>query len=131
MLLNDALYSLNRYEELIIGVNCGSWKAPEETRRICAQEIRSIGKNVDTAKIALTRSMKTHSPSNVDLLDIYSELEETTGHLGDLGNNVSNYQGEDGIAFAEAADKTLVLGAKLYAQLRQRLLLQEQRCEVK
>ena len=75
--------------------------------------------------------MKTHSPSNVDLLDIYSELEETTGHLGDLGNNVSNYQGEDGIAFAEAADKTLVLGAKLYAQLRQRLLLQEQRCEVK
>jgi len=128
VLLNDALYSLNRYEELIMGVNCGSWKAPEEVRRICAKEIREISKGVNTTKTVLARAMKAGSPTLVDLLDIYSELEETAGHLGDLGNDVSNYQGGDGMAFTEAGGKTLVLGAKLYVQLRERLLLEEQHC---
>ena len=132
MLLNDALYSLNRYEELVSGVNCGSWKeASEEIRRNCAEGIRLISKSVDSAKIALMRAMKARSPSLVDLLEIYGELEETAGHLEELGNNVSEFQGGDESAFTEAGGKTLYLGAKLYVQLRERLLLEEQRCQGK
>jgi len=136
VLLNDALYSLNRYEELVIGVNCGSWKTDEELRRLCAQGIRVVSKGVDSAKIALMRAMKARSPSLVDLLEIYSELEETALHLEELGDNVSNYQEgeegrEEGHAFTQASAKTLVLGSKLYVQLRDRLLLEEQRCQEK
>lgn len=96
-----------------------------------------LGEGVDKTKIVLARAMKTRSPSLVDLLDIYSELDLIAGHLDGLGNDVSNFQGGDGSAlaqaeaFAEASAKTLVLGAKLYGQLRERLLLEEQRCQEK
>jgi hypothetical protein len=116
VLLNDALYSLNRYEELVGGVSCASWKAPENLRHICADEIRHIGANVDGTKITLARAMKARSPSLVDLLDIGNELGEIAGHLEELGNNVSDYHGENGIAFS---------------QLRNRLLILEQRCQDK
>jgi hypothetical protein len=131
VLLNDALYSLNRYEELTSSVNCDSWKAPEKLRHLCADAIRRIGKNVHDTKIVLARSLKARTPSSVDLLDIYAELEETEGHLYELANNVSDFHGEDGIPFSAASAKTQLVAANLYVQLRGRLLSEEHGCQGK
>lgn len=121
VLLSDAQYALNRYQELEIGVVCDSWRAPNDLQALCKQEKRLIDKNVERMKPVLARASRAISPTSVDLLDIYDELHEVAGRLDELSNNVADFAGQDGSRFAQAGGKTLLLSGKFYLVLRARL----------
>jgi len=122
VLLNDAQYAVNRYQELEAGVVCATWtEAPPSLQNLCAQEQRAIAANIERIKPLINRASKSRSPMIVDLLDIYDELHEVTDRLNELSNNVQDFAHQDGVPFAQAAAKTGVLDAKLFGVLRQRI----------
>lgn len=130
VLLSDAQYALNRYQELDIRAVCDELHMPKHTKEACIDAQRAVGRNVEGIKVVVLRASKARNPSATDLLDIYAELEEVSGQLDDLGNNVGDFTDhpEQGQQYTEAAAKTLVLAAKLYVVLRKRVSVLERGC---
>ena len=128
VLLNDAQYALNRYQELVNGPVCDELRVSEGVKERCAQTERAIGDNVERIKIVLLRASKTKNPSARDLLDIYSELEAVSDRLQDLSHYTSDFTTQDPSKYAEAGDKTMLLAAKLYVELRKRINALEKVC---
>jgi hypothetical protein len=104
-ILDDASYVFNRYDELTTGVICDSWKVDDSLKRTCKRELRAIASNVEDTKVILRRASKSGNPELVDLLDIYSELNEVGGHLDELSNNLGSFTSVSGVPYSEAAAK--------------------------
>jgi hypothetical protein len=126
-MLDDASYVFNRYDELTTGVICDSWKVDDSLKRTCKQELRSIASNVEHVKVVLRRASKSSNPELVDLLDIYSELDEVSGHLYELSNNLDSFTSVSGVPYSEAAAKANILAANLYLVLRLGLITQSEK----
>jgi hypothetical protein len=126
-MLDDASYVFNRYDELTTGVTCDSWKVDDSLKRTCKQELRLIASNVENTKVILRRASKSSNPELVDLLDIYSELNEVGAHLDELSNNLGSFTSVNGVPYSEAAAKANVLAANLYLVLRRGLLTQTEK----
>jgi hypothetical protein len=126
-ILDDASYVFNRYDELTTGVICDSWKVDDSLKRTCKRELRAIASNVEDTKVILRRASKSSNPELVDLLDIYSELNEVGGHLDELSNNLGSFTSVSGVPYSEAAAKANVLAANLYLVLRRGLLTQSEK----
>jgi hypothetical protein len=121
-MLSDAIYMFNRYDELIAGVNCDGWKAPESLKHTCKDEVRLIAKNVQSAKPVVIRAAKAKNAE-------YAELQEISGHLSELSANVSNFADQDGVPYAQAGSKAEILAANLNNEIRARLIAQQTRLE--
>jgi len=128
VILGDAQYAVNRYQELEGGVVCTAWKAQQSLKNLCAQEQRAIAANVERIKTVINRASKSRNPLVGDLLDIYDELHEVTDRLNELSNNVQDFAHQDGVQLAQAAAKTGLLNAKIFVVLRQRMVSLEQAC---
>ena len=127
LLLSDAQYALNRYQELSDGLDCTELPS-KRLQTLCKQEKHTISGNVEQTKAAVLRASRSKNPRNIDLLDIYSELEEIGGSLAEMSDNATTFTKQDPTPFAEASSKTLVLAAKLYSELRKRIGASESDC---
>jgi hypothetical protein len=129
VLLNDALYALNRYQELSAGFDCNMYR-DKDLQSSCTRANRVIENNVGSIKLTLIRVSKSQTPADVDLLDIYSELVEVAGRLEDFSASASEFAHEETAStlYAAASDKTNVLAAKLYVELRKRIEAHERAC---
>lgn len=128
-MLGDATYMFNRYDELIAGVNCDGWKAPESLKHTCKDEARLITQNVQSAKSVVTRAAKAKNAELLDLFNVYAELQEISGHLSELSANIPNFADQDGVPYAQAGSKAEVLAANLSNEIRARLVVQQARLE--
>jgi hypothetical protein len=124
-MLGDATYMFNRYDELIAGVNCDDWKAPESLKHTCKDEVRLITQNVPSAKPVVTRAAKAKNAELLDLFDIYAELQEVSSHLSELSANISSFADRDGVPYAQAGSKALILAAHLGNEIKTRLVAQQ------
>jgi hypothetical protein len=126
-LLGDAAYIFNRYDELSSGVFCDSWKAPDSLKRTCKDELKLIASNVQSTKPVLIRATRSKSPELIDLFDVLMELNEVAGHLMELSNNVNDFGGVDGTAYAQAGAKAEVLAAHMGNEIKIRFAIQQAR----
>jgi hypothetical protein len=127
VMLSDANYVFNRYDELSSGALCDSWKASDSLKRTCKDELRLIASNVQSTKPVLSRAAGSKSPELIDLFDVLVELNEVAGHLMELSNNVSDFGGVDGTPYAQAGAKALILSAQLGNEIKIRLATQQAR----
>jgi hypothetical protein len=127
VLLSDAQYALNRYQELDSGF-CDT--LPKDSQRGCEKTQRGINGNVESIKPVLLRASKARNPSATDLLDIYAELEEISARLWLMGSEadtlIPNHPVRQDIA--DAIDKTEDLGVNFYLELRKRVNALEKGC---
>lgn len=131
VLLSDAQYALNRYQELDTSAVCDALHMPKHMRETgCKRVQRVVGDDVERIKAVVLRASKAPNPSATDLLDIYDQLEEVSSRLNDIGNNVGDLTDhpEQGLRYTEAATKTLVLAEKFYVVLRERINALEKVC---
>lgn len=130
-MMSDAGYVFNRYEELVTGIDCDSWKVPASLKGTCKNNLKSIEANVQSIKPVLIRTTKSKNPDLVDLFEIFQELNGVANHLGELSSNLSDFTESDGVPYAQAGSKALILAAHLGNEIKVRLILQQaklQRC---
>jgi hypothetical protein len=130
-MLDDARYVFNRYDELATGVLCDSWRAPSELRKACNENLRLIGRNVQSTKVTLRRASSEKPPKLADLFSVSEELHEVSSHLNDLSSEFGDFTDQDPRPYAQAAAKAAVLAANLAKEIYSRLKAQEARCAVK
>jgi hypothetical protein len=118
-LLSDASYVFNRFEELSAGDDAQIDKYPVEIRKNTRDALSAVLRNVEREKSALTALLDQPKASSVDLLDVYTELEEVAAELGDESSNSLNWGDQKlGTDLAQLSAKTAVLAAKLGSTLR-------------
>jgi len=124
-MLSDAGYVLNRYEELVTGIDCDTWNVPASFKRTCKNELNLIGANVQSVKPVLGRAAKAKNVDLVDLFQVFQELNEIAGHLAELSSNLSDFTQIDGAPYAQAGAKALTLAAHLGNEIKTRLIIQQ------
>ena len=133
-MLSDAGYVFNRYEELVTGLDCDEWKVSDSFKRTCKSEAEVIERSVKQAKITLLNVTKAKNEDLVGLFEIYKELIEVAGHLSDLGSQLGDFTQRDGVPYAQAGSKALILAANLGNEIELRLALEQaelKRCQSK
>jgi hypothetical protein len=134
IMLSDAGYVFNRYEELVTGLNCDEWNVSDSFKQTCKSEVESIEINVKHAKMILAAITKTGNKDLVGLFEIYKELNEVAGHLSDLGSQLGDFTQRDGVPYAQAGSKALLLAAKFGEEIESRLVAEQlelKRCRLR
>lgn len=126
VLLSDAQYALNRYQELDNSSFCDT--VSQGLRKKCAEAQRAVNVNVENTKVVLLRASRARNPSATDLLDIYDELHEVARQLDTMSYSVDTAPGPVRRDLTEAGIKTSILAENLYGALRPRIEALEQRC---
>ena len=133
VLLGDAQYALNRYEELDTANVC--FELPKVLQKGCAQARRAITGEAEAGKVTLLRATKARNPRASDLMEISFILEEVAGRLEEmerddnthLTNQDANQDAKDN-QYVEVSAKTEVLAAKLYGEAHKHVEALENRC---
>jgi hypothetical protein len=124
-MLSDAGYVFNRYEELVTGVGCNDWNAPDSLKGTCKGELKAIGENVKFAKVVLAKVSSAKNYDLVALFEVYKELNEVAGHLFDLSANIPTFAQRDGVPYAQAGSKALTLAANMGNEIESRMVIQQ------
>jgi len=124
-MMSDAGYVFNRYEELVTAAECNDWDAPDSLKLTCKGELKAIGENVEFGKLVLAKLSNTKNYDLVALFEVYKELNEVAGHLSELSANVVNFTQRDGVPYAKAGSKALMLAANMGTEIESRMVVQQ------
>ena len=127
-LLQDALYAMNRFDEVAKGldVEIQSWMVDDSSKAIFRRELAATLINANRERPRLAALLAETDVSSTDLFDVYSELEGIASELDGQASNASNWGTESrGMELAQLGGKTLELAARIGLTLRAKIASQE------
>lgn len=127
MLLRDASYVFNRFEEVSGGVTSDiDTNYPVDIRKERKEVLSSVLRNVGMEKSVLNALLGRSKVQSADLLDVYTELVEVEFELDFLAGD-SITRGDPKLApdLQNLSSKAGILGAKLAEALRAQIVTQE------